>query len=241
MSNFYKNLVERINSYKRIPASVTELYLNVKKYLPKNPNILEAGAHMGYDTYGLARIWSAGRVYAFEPVPDLYAELRERTRNLKNVKTFKLALGNENRNLEMYVSGGGSTASSSILKPRDHLEVFPAVTFDNKISVQVKKVSDWAKSENISVIDLFWLDMQGFEVYALQGAGDLLRNVKVIYTELCRNELYSGMFTKESYIEFLDKSGFDLISLTGDGEISDGIFVNKIILNKGNNRDNINS
>ena len=58
---------------------------------------------------------------------------------------------------------------------------------------------------------------------------------------MCRNELYSGMFTKESYIEFLDKSGFDLISLTGDGEISDGIFVNKIILNKGNNRDNINS
>jgi FkbM family methyltransferase len=227
MSNFYKNLIARINSHKRIPTPVTELYFNVKKYLPKNPNILEAGAHMGYDTYGLARIWSAGNVYAFEPVPNLYGELTKRTRNLKNVKTYNLALGNENGNLEMFVSAGDSSASSSILKPKDHLEKFPSVTFDNKISVQVKKISDWAKSENIITIDLLWLDMQGFEVYALEGAGDLLRKVKVIYTELCSEELYSGMFTKESYIEFLDKSGFDLISVTGDGEINDGIFVNK--------------
>jgi len=232
MLTTYRNLIKRINAHKKIPVSVTELYLKVKKYLPKNPKILEAGAHMGYDTYGLAKIWSKSKVYAFEPVPSLYMELRERTKMLENVMTYNFALGNENGNLDIHISGGSSTASSSVLMPTVHMEMFPSVTFDNRISVPIKKVSDWAKTESISVIDLLWLDMQGFEVYALQGFGELLPKVRVIYTELCRKELYSGMFTQDAYIEFLGKSGFELISLTGDGEINDGIFVNRSILER---------
>jgi 2-O-methyltransferase len=234
MPNLYRNLIGRFNSRRGIPGTVTELYFKVKKYLPGIPNIVEAGAHMGYDTYGLARIWPNATVYAFEPVPNLYNALCERTRYLKNVKTYNLALGNENGNLEMHISGGGSTASSSILKPAGHLEDFPSVTFENKINVPVMRLSDWASAENVSTIDLLWLDMQGFEVYALQGLGELLGNVKVIYTELCRKELYSGMFTQEAYIEYLDKSGFELVSLSGNGEINDGIFVHRTRLDRKN-------
>ncbi len=131
MRNLYYKLQARINSYKKIPLPVTELYQKIKRYLPVNPFILEAGAHMGFDTYGLAQIWPKGIVCAFEPVPDVYDSLVERVKGLKNVKTYNLALGRNNGNVDMYVSGGNSTASSSILKPTAHLDVFPSVTFEN--------------------------------------------------------------------------------------------------------------
>ena len=132
----------------------------------------------------------------------------------------------------MYVSGGASTASSSILKPTAHLNIFPSVTFDNKIVVPLKKLGDWAHEEKVTTIDLLWLDMQGYEVYALEGAGNLLQDVYVIYTELCKSELYSGLVTQNTYIEFLRGAGFDLISLAGDSEVSEGIFINTDAIGK---------
>jgi 2-O-methyltransferase len=227
MESLYFKVLSRLNARKGIPVPVTELYQKIRKYLPADPAIIEAGAHMGFDTYGLAKIWPKATIYAFEPVPRVYENLVDRLKGLKNTKTYNVALGKENGTVEMYVSGGDSTASSSILKPTAHLDMFPSVTFENKVVVPLKKLGDWAKEEKVSRIDLLWLDMQGYEIFALEGAGDIVKNVSVIYTELCKSELYSGLVTKDEYIKFLDGLGFDLIELTGDGEVSEGIFVNK--------------
>lgn len=227
MTSLYSKILRRLNARKGIPPSVTELYQKVKKYLPSNPVIIEAGAHMGFDTYGLARIWPKATVHAFEPVPDIYQSLVARLKDVKNTRTYNVALGKENGTVEMYVSGGDSTASSSILKPTVHLEIFPSVTFTNKINVPLKKLKDWAEEEKVARVDMLWLDMQGYEVYALEGAGDLLDNVSVIYTELCKSELYSGLVTHDEYIKVLNGFGFDLVELTGEGEVSEGIFVNR--------------
>ncbi|HLA58616.1 MAG TPA: FkbM family methyltransferase [Puia sp.] len=211
---------------------VTELYWKIKRYLPENPIILEAGAHMGFDTYGLSQIWPKGVIHAFEPIPEMYDSLVDRLKGVKNVKTYNVALGRDNGNIEMYVSGGNSTASSSILKPASHLELFPSVTFESKIIVPVNKLSDWAEQEGITRLDLLWLDMQGYEVYALEGAGHLLKDVSVIYTELCKNELYSGLITQDLYIEFLAGLDFELVEVTGDGEVGEGIFISRSALQK---------
>lgn len=230
--DIYRKTSIWINSLKGIPASVTELYFLIRRFLPKNPVILEAGAHMGYDTFGLAKIWPAGKVYAFEPVPHLYIDLEERVKGLKNVSLYNLALGEKNCSIQMFVSSGKSTASSSILKPSKHLELFPSVMFDQKVNVEMKTLNHWIKKEKISEVDLMWLDLQGYEINALQGASDFIKNVSVIYTELCTSELYEGLTTKDDYISFLNDLGFTLIGLSGVGEVSEGVFVNLDKVNK---------
>ena len=47
------------------------------KFLPENPVILEAGAHKGKDTVEMAKLWPAGTIHAFEPVPSLFKKLGE--------------------------------------------------------------------------------------------------------------------------------------------------------------------
>ena len=40
----------------------------IKQYLPINPVVIEAGAHIGTDTVEFSKIWPKGSIYAFEPI-----------------------------------------------------------------------------------------------------------------------------------------------------------------------------
>ena len=44
----------------------------IAQFLPENPVILEAGAHVGTDTVEMVNLWPKCTVYAFEPVPELF-------------------------------------------------------------------------------------------------------------------------------------------------------------------------
>jgi 2-O-methyltransferase len=223
----------RINAYRRIPQSVVDLHDEVKRYLPSNPVIVEAGAHMGYDTFGLSKLWPRGTIHAFEPVPNIYSELCDRVKSCKNVRTYNVALGEREGEVPMYVSSGNSSGSSSILKPTKHLEFFPEVSFDETVNVKLTTFSQWAKDAGVKNIDLMWLDMQGYEVNALKGAGDIMRQVRVIYTELCSDELYQGLTTRNEYIAFLQSLGFQLISAPSPDEvINEGLFINTRLTRK---------
>jgi FkbM family methyltransferase len=60
----------------------------IKHFLPINPIIIDAGAHIGVDTIEMSKIWRKGQIYAFEPVPTLFAELVKNTTYIKRVQYF---------------------------------------------------------------------------------------------------------------------------------------------------------
>lgn len=57
------------------------------RYLPFNPTILEAGAHDDSDTVDMLRVWPKATVRAFEPVPEIFARLQQRTAAIDSVHT----------------------------------------------------------------------------------------------------------------------------------------------------------
>jgi hypothetical protein len=73
----------------------------IAKYLPVDPVIVEAGAHIGRDTVEMAHHWPRGVIHAFEPVPSVYRQLQQHTRKLANVKLYPQALGAEVGQQEM--------------------------------------------------------------------------------------------------------------------------------------------
>src|SRR5689334_19594853 len=102
--SLFSKLRDRYYRHRLIPAAVQELHDQVTKYLPNDARILEAGAHMGYDTVGISKMWPKGKVYAFEPVPSMFAGLQTRTSALRNVFSYQLALGENPGSVDMYVS-----------------------------------------------------------------------------------------------------------------------------------------
>jgi len=188
-----------------------ELSIREEAYFLLKPhyNVIDAGAHAGWDTKFLASI-THGNVYAFEPVPTLYEELIENTNGLQNVVHLPLAVSTHSGNVEMFVSGGASDGSSSLLPPKEHLETNPDVTFGHSIMVQAVTFDQWMKSSGVEKVEFLWLDLQGMELSVLQASPMLMRDVQVIYTEVATRELYTGQAMYQELKSWLELQGFIL-------------------------------
>jgi FkbM family methyltransferase len=198
-----------------------------KKYLLNflgiNLNILEAGAHIGTDTIEFANIFNAGKIYCFEPVKNIFTQLKQNVAHLKNVELFELALDNVTSEKEMFISSGSSNASSSLLEPLIHMKRFPTVYFERKEMVKTITINDWVTQNNIEKIDFMWLDLQGNEYHVLTKADKILNGVKAIYSEINTEELYKGAGLYNELTKFLAGFGFEMELDEG----SDVLFINK--------------
>ena len=180
------------------------------KFLPKNPIIIDCGAHVGLDSIEFSKI-PGSTVYAFEPVDEVYVKLIENVKLIKNIKPCKIALSDYDGAGLMYVSSGDSDGSSSLLKPKKHLKDHPNVFFNTQQKVECKMLHTWANDNNIVRIDMLWLDMQGAEQKMLSASKSILDTVKIIHTEVNLHETYEGIESYKSFKTFLKKKGFKII------------------------------
>lgn len=191
----------------------------IKQYLPKNPVVLEAGAHTGKDTVEMANLWREGKIYAFEPVPELYEKLVKRTKPFKNITCYQMALGTNVGKQEMFFSSGASDGSSSLLKPKDNIRFYPDIHFDNGEVVEVTTIDQWAKENQIDRLDFMWLDLQGMELKVLEHGTSVFGGVKAIYSEVSESEGYEGQTKYNMLRAWLKMKGFRvMISAETNGE-----------------------
>lgn len=208
----------------------------IASYLPKNPNILEAGAYDGAHSELLSQLWPRGMIYTFEPVPDLFKKLCKRTKKRNNVFPYPFALSDKNGVATFYRSVETAdvqktSQSSSLLEPKEHLKYAPYVLFPNTIDVFTTTIDDWADAYGVDHIDFMWLDMQGGELQALKAAPKILKTVKVISTEVEFVEAYAGQPLFSEIKEWLESQGFTMIAtttnLTDPNWFADALFVRK--------------
>lgn len=175
--------------------------------LCSSPVIIEAGAHDGTNSRDLASI-PGSTVYCFEPLPGAFQRLVEATESAPNVSCYPIALGQFDGVIEMFVSSGKNDASSSILKPKEIRVVNPDIHFHEKIPVKVFTIDSWAQEHGVAKVDFLWLDMQGYELAAMQAAPKILETVSVIYTEVNLLEVYEGVPLYNDVWRWLTSSGF---------------------------------
>ena len=183
----------------------------IHSYLPKKPVVVEAGAHVGVDTVEMAQAWKDATIHAFEPVKEIYKQLEANTKDLSNVHAYELALGEKTGKADIFVSGGTSDGSSSLLKPKDHITSHPEVTFKNKQTIKTITLSDWAKKYSVKKVDFFWLDMQGLELQVMKASPEVVKKASVIYTEVSLIETYEGAATYPEVRVWLESLGFTVV------------------------------
>jgi FkbM family methyltransferase len=188
-------------------------YETCAKYLPASPVIVEAGAYDGSNTRDFCRFWPQCQVYAFEPVPSAYDRMLIVAAEFPgSIHPQKMALGRRTETSEMHVSVTGQSGgeqSSSLLAPAATREEFPFVDFRNEtISVEVTRLDAWAAEKNVNRVDFLWLDLQGMELAALEGCGELLATVGAIHCEVQNVPLYAGAPLYPEVSNFLKRQGF---------------------------------
>jgi FkbM family methyltransferase len=188
-----------------------------KKYNLNINGVIHIGAHYGeeiveYVNHGIKKL------IFFEPISNSLKILEENLSNYvdkTNIVIFPYALGNDEREVEMYVSNRGGMCSS-ILKPKIVLTQYPEITFETKEVVKMIRLDD--AEIKFNDFNFLNIDVQGYELEVLKGSENMLNNINYIYTEINREEVYENTPHVEKLDEFLDYYGFSRVETDWSGE-----------------------
>ena len=189
------------------------IYKWILENLSQTPTIIEAGVCDGLDTEFFAKSYPDGKIYGFEPIPDLFQQSLNRNKNYSNVKLEQLALGEKSEDVKFFVSDrfGQKWGSSSILKPKKHIDVHKDITFNSELNLKVVNLDEWCVDNKINSIELMWLDLQGFEPIVIKSSPNIISKTKFIYSEVSLIETYENVILYEEFKEYMLRINFKVI------------------------------
>jgi FkbM family methyltransferase len=173
------------------------------KYKLNIKGIVHIGAHYGeeiqeYVDNGIQKIT------VFEPLSKNFDILSKRLQNVNaDIEGYQVALGSKKGTATMFISSN-EAQSSSILKPKQHLELHPDVFFNGTEEVEVSLLDDY----DIGDANFLNIDVQGYELEVFKGGKETLKKIDYIYCEVNRDEVYEGAPMVEELDEFLNTYGF---------------------------------
>jgi len=168
--------------------------------------VVHIGAHYGeeiqeYVDNGIQKIT------VFEPLSKNFEVLAERLQNVNaDIQGYQVALGSQKGTATMYLSSN-EAQSSSILKPKEHLEHHPDVSFDGTEEVEVSILDDY----DLGDANFINMDVQGYELEVLRGGKETLNNVDYVYCEVNRGEMYENNAMIDDIDKYLGEYGFERV------------------------------
>ena len=136
----------------------------------QHPVIYDIGANYGYYSVKLSPY--AKYIYAFEPVSKTFTILNKNIsiNSLSNIKTFKLGVSNQNLpvDINLYSSSGNNSLYLRDI-PKGH-----SLKFKGKETIQMIKLDEFIKEKALLPPDIMKIDVEGAELYALQGGREVI-------------------------------------------------------------------
>ena len=191
--------------------------------------VVDIGANRGQFALAVRQWAPQADLIAFEPLPGPASVFRSVFANDDRVVLHEAAIGPQLSRCKMHVS---ARDDSSSLLPISSLQskIFPGTAEVSTIDVQVAPLDTFVSLEELHEPSLLKLDVQGFELEALQGCESLLCGFGSIYCECSFVELYSGQRLASDVIEWLAVRGFRINGLYNPSYDSEGRSVQADIL-----------
>ena len=186
--------------------------------------VVDIGANIGQFSLLARALFPKARIHAFEPLGLPAARFAKLFAGDAQVTLHHCAIGPEESSSAMNISG--AIDSSSLLPITDAQANFaPGTGAVGVEQVTVRRLDSILKPADIAAPALLKLDVQGFELPALQGCGDLLNLFSWVYVEVSFVELYGGQALASEIVEFLQSRGFVLAGVANPSFLDDGTCV----------------
>jgi len=176
--------------------------------------VLDVGANVGQYAQRLRRGGYAGRIVSFEPVAGIAEKLREAARNDPDWRVYECALGDADEETEINVRPGSMSSllpSSEFGKDwHERLREGEA----QKISVRRRDGLFDEVIDGISDPRVYLkLDTQGYDMQAFAGAGDRLKEIAGMQSEVACVPIYDGMPRLPDQIAAYESAGFEITGM----------------------------
>lgn len=163
------------------------LTIKVRRILMETPSptVIELGACDGRYTNALFECCQGNACFfAFEPDPRNLARL---TRNIPSrVRLVSSAAGNVTGTMPFYLASpqpNGEIGSSSISPFKDQSKAFEWCKMEGIVSVHCWRLDDFCKEHSVPFVDFIFMDIQGAERLMIEGAQEMLKSTRYLWTE----------------------------------------------------------
>ncbi len=186
----------------------------IRSIVKEGDTVVDAGANIGIYTMLCSRlVGPSGSVHAFEPSPAAYDRLEEHVRmnGLANVRTNRLALGNKETELELNVADDHGFSSFGV----------PAggVAGRYRVRVPVTTLDAYCSEMGITAVALAKIDVEGFELHVLRGAGKMIQRgaLHTMVIEYNRQAQVNNGFSPDDLPCALREAGFAVQEIAEGG------------------------
>lgn len=183
--------------------------------------IYDIGAGSSEETVELKNIFTNAEVYAFECNPACIHNCAKNIVNLDRITFIPICVFNSTGIIKFHpinqektitnreVHPDGNPRASSIYLANGE---YPQETYiQDEITIPCMKIRDMINIFKLPEPELIWMDLQGAELPALEGMGNL-SNVKIIHTEVYGKLAYIGQRYFYEIKKYVEQNNFVYIS-----------------------------
>jgi FkbM family methyltransferase len=170
-----------------------------KQVIQKNDIVIDIGANIGTFSLAVASlVGETGKVFAFEAHSKTFSYFLKniKANSYKNITAYNLALGEKEG--ELHFSSDSNDDVNHVIKSGG-LKV-PVTTLD--------RIPEIVKEKRIQVIKL---DVEGYEIFVLEGAKETLTKTKYVYFEVYEPNVKEYNYHVEEIYDFLIAEGFSIV------------------------------
>jgi len=157
----------------------------------KIPLIIDVGSHKGEYINNLIKNFKFKKIYAFEPSPKNFDQLKKIFQDKDNIELLNVGIGekNEKRILNQNIESSSSSInqlnkdSKYFKKKYLFLNLFQKKEISYPINIKLINLSNFINQKKINHIDLLKIDTEGYEFSVLKGLRDEIKKIKVIHLE----------------------------------------------------------
>ena len=180
----------------------------LKQYWGIQPNgVLHVGAHLGEEASEYEQFdW--GPVIWVEAQPKLAQQLQSKLDPTQNRVIQAAVWDIDDIRLNLHVAS--NSMSSSLLELGSHSDSYPEITYIDEIQVETKRLDSILSVEEMP--NFVNIDIQGAELPAIKGLGQLISKVDYIFVEVNRREVYKNCTIVSELDSFLSENAFKRVT-----------------------------
>lgn len=178
----------------------------INVFIQEGNNVIDAGANFGYNSVLMGKkIGNKGNLIAFEPQRIIYQQLNGNLilNNIFNATTFNAALGNSQSVITLspvnYESSWVNIGDTSIGHGGEEVYTY-----------ELDQIQE-------TKIDFIKIDVQGYELFALQGAKQILSSHKpTLFIEIEPHQLDKFSVTSSQLVEYIKSFGYRIFKINNE-------------------------
>lgn len=166
--------------FENSPIEIDEQMV-MRRFVSEGDVVFDIGANLGVHTALLSQLAGAGgRVFAFEPNPELLSTLALTIDGMPNASLCRYALSDEDGEATFFVPGDHAMASLSdwtATEPMAELRKRLALGKARAIPVQQRRIDDLVEKGILPLPDFIKCDVEGAELKVFRGAKETLDRI----------------------------------------------------------------